>query len=482
MLNKAINGGTNNRAKLGYRNATVTIDGHKVNTIEIDQERAKYVVMAFELWATGNYANAEALQTALTDAGLRMPATGKPVSTQTLWKLLRDRYYLGYVTYKGIEYPGRHQPLISEELFDQAQTVLNSHSGTGTRRPWRRILLLPLPGQARGTLRPALCAMEVMEAAVAQHYATTAWLPAELRQQVRLAVDAAVASHHGLSDELRASLTAQLAKGERKESYLIDLAAEEDWPKDVLRQKIQAIRDERTRIRRHLEQSTNQLEAGRQVFTTALALLDDPHSMYQAGNETVRSILNRAFFTRLYIDGTRVTGQKLREPFDVLHEASTIYRHQQTDRQRTSGERRTYHRTHGSVAVTGELMTIRNQLELPAWSDPAQTAHSAVLPEEYGAAEDLHTAATREDASRDLTLVFSDQGWSSDGMVGHRPPLGPSRRDTQLALVAGHDHLDTDQPLRENIAGRDQIRASLPVRLPDELHRRGRLEQRARCP
>jgi len=104
-----------------------------------------------------------------------------------------------------------------------------------------------------------------MEAAVAQHYATTAWLPAELRQQVRLAVDAAVASHHGLSDELRASLTAQLAKGERKESYLIDLAAEEDWPKDVLRQKIQAIRDERTRIRRHLEQSTNQLEAGQRT-------------------------------------------------------------------------------------------------------------------------------------------------------------------------------------------------------------------------
>lgn len=86
MLNKAINGGTNNRAKLGYRNTTTTVDGRKINTIEVDQERAKYVVMAFELWATGTYANAEALQTALTDAGLRMPATGKPVSTQTCGK------------------------------------------------------------------------------------------------------------------------------------------------------------------------------------------------------------------------------------------------------------------------------------------------------------------------------------------------------------------------------------------------------------
>jgi hypothetical protein len=33
-----------------------------------------------------------------------------------------------------------------------------------------------------------------------------------------------------------------------------------------------------------------------QVFLRALALLDDPHGMYQAGTETVRSILNRALF------------------------------------------------------------------------------------------------------------------------------------------------------------------------------------------
>lgn len=214
-----------------------------------------------------------------------------------------------------------------------------------------------------------------MEAADVQHYTTTAWLPAELRRQVRDAVDAALASHHGLSDELHASLTAQLTKSGRKESYLIDLAAEEDWPKDVLRHKIQTIRDERTRIRHQLEQTAHQLEAGRQVFTTALTLLDDPHGMYQAGNETVRRIFNRAFFSRLYIDGTKVTGHELREPFDILHDAYTIYRYQQTDRQRLKGQRRTYHRTSGSVAVTDELAAIRNQPSQPyptGWALPRQ--------------------------------------------------------------------------------------------------------------
>jgi site-specific DNA recombinase len=134
MLNKAQNGGTNGRAKLGYQNTTVTIDGHKVNTIALDDERAPYVRMAFELWATGRYPNIQQLCDKLTDAGLRMPTTGKPVSVQTLWKILRDRYYVGYVTYKGVEYPGRHTPLISEDLFDRAQRILDSHSGSGTRQ------------------------------------------------------------------------------------------------------------------------------------------------------------------------------------------------------------------------------------------------------------------------------------------------------------------------------------------------------------
>jgi site-specific DNA recombinase len=47
--------------------------------------------------------------------------------------MLRDRYYLGYVQYEGIEYPGRHEALITPELFERVQKVLDSHSGAGTR-------------------------------------------------------------------------------------------------------------------------------------------------------------------------------------------------------------------------------------------------------------------------------------------------------------------------------------------------------------
>jgi hypothetical protein len=47
--------------------------------------------------------------------------------------------------------------------------------------------------------------------------------------------------------------------------------------------------------------------------------------MYQRGNETVRSVLNKAFFTKLYVDGRKVTEHELQEPFDLLSEAYRLY-------------------------------------------------------------------------------------------------------------------------------------------------------------
>jgi hypothetical protein len=134
----------------------------------------------------------------------------------------------------------------------------------------------------------------------------------------------------------------------------VDLAAEEGWPKDKLRTKIDAIRRERKDIRTTLDQAETQMDNGRQVFRDALTLLEDPQAMYEHGNETVRSILNKAFFTKLYVDGRKVVNHQLNEPFDIISEAYHGYR--------TS---KTYHRRDTAV----------------------QTSNSAVLANEYGAVD-----------------------------------------------------------------------------------------------
>jgi site-specific DNA recombinase len=137
MGQKAKNGGTLGRAKLGYLNVRDHSAGREVRTIAVDTERAQYVRLAFELYATGNY-SLERLAQTLTDRGLRTRGFGRwpagPISTSQLAVVLRDRYYLGLVTYKGEEYPGRHESLITPELFARVQTELDSHAAAGVRR------------------------------------------------------------------------------------------------------------------------------------------------------------------------------------------------------------------------------------------------------------------------------------------------------------------------------------------------------------
>jgi hypothetical protein len=94
--------------------------------------------MAFTLYATGRY-TFESLRETLTDAGLRtrpskrFPA-GTLLSIHRLGDLLRDRYYLGYVTdHDGVEYKGRHEPLVTQEIFDQVQAILAARAAGGSR-------------------------------------------------------------------------------------------------------------------------------------------------------------------------------------------------------------------------------------------------------------------------------------------------------------------------------------------------------------
>ncbi|MGY2745537.1 recombinase family protein [Arthrobacter sp. UYCu723] len=103
MRNKAVNGGTIGRAKLGYLNVRKDIDGRQVNTVELDSKRAPLILKAWELYATGDY-TLERLEAVMGDMGLTSRASArapeKPIAPSKLHQMLKDPYYCGYVTYK----------------------------------------------------------------------------------------------------------------------------------------------------------------------------------------------------------------------------------------------------------------------------------------------------------------------------------------------------------------------------------------------
>jgi hypothetical protein len=72
------------------------------------------------------------------------------------------------------------------------------------------------------------------------------------------------------------------------------------------------------------------LSAVASVLHTALDLLDEPARLYKLGDETVRTLLNRVFFTKLYVDAGKVVNGKLRAPFEALADGYTVELSQQT--------------------------------------------------------------------------------------------------------------------------------------------------------
>jgi site-specific DNA recombinase len=92
----------------------------------IDPVAGPLVQRAFETYATGD----ETLRSLVERArawGLRS-RSGRPVSLSRLNKILRRRFYIGIVDVAGTSYMGKHEPLVSKELFDKVQEILDGRS------------------------------------------------------------------------------------------------------------------------------------------------------------------------------------------------------------------------------------------------------------------------------------------------------------------------------------------------------------------
>ena len=104
---------------LGYR--TTGDAGHKIHII--DEEKAPFIRKMFELYSTGNYSVVALVET-LYREGLRSRAA-KKVGKSRMYDLLRDPFYYGAMRWKGEVTDGKHDALVSRELFDRVQTLLS---------------------------------------------------------------------------------------------------------------------------------------------------------------------------------------------------------------------------------------------------------------------------------------------------------------------------------------------------------------------
>jgi site-specific DNA recombinase len=370
LLKKAQNGGTYGWARIGYLNSIDELpDGRKVASVIPDPDRHHFLTLAFQLYASGEYSVSQ-LAKELDRLGLRTRRTrrhlGGKVGTTTLQRILRDRYYAGWIVYKRgtpdeQTFPGRHQPLIDQDTFDLVQSRLDEKRVAGERPQHRKhylrgsvfcgecgkrltfaistgrnghkypyfFCMSRINGsrcQMRANIRP-----ELIEQAIARYYVER---PVELSAEDVARRTAAIEALVGVSQEavtqVREAKTALIAKLKGQQVRLIRLHAEEG--DDV---SPDAFRDERARLKAEIDAAEQSLAETEQrmildadQLRMALKIAENVAEVYDAADEQIRRGYNQAFFKKLYVlpewddeqetEVVRISGVELTEPYAVL--------------------------------------------------------------------------------------------------------------------------------------------------------------------
>ncbi|HUZ72353.1 MAG TPA: recombinase family protein [Stellaceae bacterium] len=129
MQEKAEQGIWPTKAPLGYRNVTAP---HGKKIIEPDPEVAPIVAHMFYWYVTGTISLKVVAENARA-MGLTYRRTGATVPVSAVHTVLRNRIYTGEFEWKGRRFRGQHKALITRELWERVQGVLDGRHATKHR-------------------------------------------------------------------------------------------------------------------------------------------------------------------------------------------------------------------------------------------------------------------------------------------------------------------------------------------------------------
>ena len=333
MGEKARNGGTLGKAPLGYLNVRARDEnGREIRTIALDEERAPLIRLAFTEYATGNW-TVRQLAEHLNTLGLNIPPTprrcAKPITATRLHEILRHPYYKGIVTFQGVEYAGKHEPLVDSQTWQTVQTILASRRYGERQRIHNHFLKSTVVcGQcgarlsvqnaknSKGTIYPYFvcarrcrlhdCAFTAVLIDVVEDRMSDLYRAIELSAEDRAQIE------HYLHDELSQiegdkakavrSLTTRRTNLEDKRRRLLHAHYEGAVPLDLLKEEQAKLTSELSHIERQLTAYQADAAEIHQRLTQALDLLEDCHRLYTAAPAHLKKLLNQVFFERVLVN------------------------------------------------------------------------------------------------------------------------------------------------------------------------------------
>jgi site-specific DNA recombinase len=352
LRQKAKLGGTPTYAPLGYLNSRAVIEGRVVKTIEVDPDRAPHIRWAFETYATGEWSITE-LVSELDRRGMRTRPTqtrqAAPLTRSQVHRILGSKYYTGTIVYEGVEYKGRHEPLIDRTTWQLVQQMLETRRVAGDRS-WRHDHYLKgslLCGRCgsrlgvsysrgkTGTVYPYFyclgrnkkrtpcdlpyLAAETVEGRVIDHWKHVRLAPDVIRA-TRRSIHQEMAEQRTANRTLLASQRQRLRRIEARREKLIDAYLAGALSVSDLKQRQEALAAEQGDAERLIQLTSLNHELVEERLEIALGLLEHCARLYIGAGDNDRRSLNQAFFEALYLDADGVTEADLASPFAELND------------------------------------------------------------------------------------------------------------------------------------------------------------------
>lgn len=336
---KAAEGGWPTVAPYGYRNVRRAAGGRRGESVLEPDEQAPLVAWAFEQYATGQY-ELRQLTRDLAAKGLR-GRQGGPPTPSGIHTMLRNPVYVGIVRWKGVEYEGIHQPLISRELYDRVQEVIDSHS-TGGDRAWKhdhylknalscggcgsRLYYVVAKGRfgyfrcvGRNTRRTACERKAYIPAADIEHAVEDLYgrirLPRGLERKIEEKLKTEIAEREKHRAESTVFLGRRLKQLANEREKVIKAYYADALDVTTLKREQARINAEVTELEKELSGSTDRLKQAKEVIEIAIKAVKTCAVSYAAAETETRRIWNEVFFEKIVIKDGRVARVKYQEPF-----------------------------------------------------------------------------------------------------------------------------------------------------------------------
>jgi site-specific DNA recombinase len=316
---------------------------------------ARLLSRAYEKYATGDWTTSM-----IRDEFNRLGVTTRrrpnkperPISNSHVNAILRNRYYVGVVRYEGVEYPGSHELLISEALFDQVQRVREArHTSREKPRVWSQYLkgsvycgqcgeplsfaksrnrtgkiydffyCLGRQNMKNGCTFRAI-QVHQLEDLVAEHWRTVT-LREEHISQIRQIVLDHIATVLPKRAVVRQSAEATLASVDAASKKLLDAFYADAIDTHELKTEQLRLAAQRAKVQAEIEKHEVSEHHLRERVENCLALLDNAHAHYLAADEISRKELNQAVFAHLYVDDDEIVASDLKPAFQRLLSGTT---------------------------------------------------------------------------------------------------------------------------------------------------------------